>query len=148
MRDSSPYKKIAVATTFSPRFKFVLAEAKRIRDRFASELHLIHVGKPNEETSRKFNHVFAELDLPADSPVHYEEGDPAQAILAALSREDIDLLVAGALEKEIVLHPFLGNVLCERPTAQSCCSPTRNKTRNRCGVSCTLWTVQPSVRWH
>ena len=110
MRDSSPYKKIAVATTFSPRFKFFLAEAKRIRDRFASELHLIHVGKPNEETSRKFNHVFAELDLPADSPVHYEEGDPAQAILAALSREDIDMLVAGALEKEIVLHPFLGNV--------------------------------------
>ena len=28
----------------------------------------------------------------------------------ALARENIDVLVAGALEKEIVLHPFLGNV--------------------------------------
>ena len=42
--------------------------------------------------------------------IHYEEGDPAEAILGALAREDIDMLVAGALEKEIVLHPFLGNV--------------------------------------
>jgi len=110
MRDSSPYKTIAVATTFSPRFKRVLAEAKRIRDRFAAELHLIHAGKRNQETPKKFSDVLAELELPADSPIHYEEGDPAEAILAALPRENIDMLMAGALEKEIVLHPFLGNV--------------------------------------
>ena len=110
MRDSSPYKTIAVATTFSPRFKHVLAEAKRIRDRFGAELHLIYVGRRNQETSRKFSDVLAELELPADSPIHYEEGDPAEAILAALARENIDVLVAGALEKEIVLHSFLGNV--------------------------------------
>jgi nucleotide-binding universal stress UspA family protein len=110
MPDSSPYKTIAVATTFSPRFKHVLAEAKRIRDRFSADLHLIHVGRRNEETPRKFSKVLAELQLPADSPIHYEEGDPAEAILAALAREKIDMLVAGALEKEIVLHPFLGNV--------------------------------------
>jgi len=110
MRDSSPYKTIAVATTFSPRFKHVLAEAKRIRDRFGADLHLIYVGRRNEETSRRFSDVLAELELPADSPIHYEEGDPAEAILAALARENIDVLVAGALEKEIVLHSFLGNV--------------------------------------
>ena len=110
MRESSPYKTIAVATTFSPRFKRVLAEAKRIRDRFEAKLHLIHVGKPNQETPKKFSDVLAELELPADSPIHYEEGDPAEAILAALARENIDMLVAGALEKEIVLHQFLGNV--------------------------------------
>ena len=110
MRDSSPYKTLAVATTFSPRFKRVLAEAKRVRDRFGAELHLIHVGKPNQETPRKFSEVLAELELPADSPIHYEEGDPAEAILAALARDNIDVLVAGALEKEVVLHQFLGNV--------------------------------------
>ena len=110
MPDSSPYKTIAVATTFSPRFKQVLAEAKRIRDRFGAQLHLIYVGRRNQETPRKFSEVLAELELPADSPVHYEEGDPAEAILAALTRENIDVLVAGALEKEVVLHPFLGNV--------------------------------------
>jgi nucleotide-binding universal stress UspA family protein len=110
MRDSSPYKTIAVATTFSPRFKQVLAEAKRIRDRFSADLHLIHVGRRNQGTPRKFAEVLAELGLPADSAIHYEEGEPAEAILAALARERIDMLIAGALEKEIVLHPFLGNV--------------------------------------
>ncbi|PYL12327.1 MAG: hypothetical protein DMF48_02615, partial [Verrucomicrobia bacterium] len=70
-RESSPYKTIAVATTFSPRFKHVLAEAKRICDRFAAELHLIHVGKGDQETPRKFRDVLAELGLPADSPIHY-----------------------------------------------------------------------------
>jgi len=110
MRDSSPYKSIAVATTFSPRFKHVLAEAKRIRDRFGAKLHLIYVGTRNQETPGKFSDVLAELELPVDSPIHYEEGDPAEAILAALARENIDVLVAGALEKEVVLHPFLGNV--------------------------------------
>jgi len=110
MRDSSPYKTIAVATTFSPRFKKVLAEAKRICNRFGAELHLIHVGKRNQGTARKFSDVLAELELPADSPIHYEEGNPAEAILGVVAREKIEMLIAGALEKEIVLHPFLGNV--------------------------------------
>jgi nucleotide-binding universal stress UspA family protein len=110
MPDSSPYKTVAVATTFSPRFKQVLAEAKRIRDRFSADLHLIHVGSRNGETPSRFRAVLAELGLPVDSPIHYEQGDPAEAILGALAREKIDMIVAGALEKEIVLHPFLGNV--------------------------------------
>jgi nucleotide-binding universal stress UspA family protein len=110
MAGPSPYKAIAVATTFSPRFKEVLAEAKRIRERFLADLHLIHVGRRNEETQRKFCQVLAELELPGDLPIYYEEGDPAEAILSVLTREKVDMLVAGALEKEMVLHPFLGNV--------------------------------------
>ena len=110
MPDSSPYKTIAVASTFSPRFKQVLAEAKRIRERFPADLHLIYAGKRSEEAAIKFRDVLEELQLPADSTIHYEEGDPAEAILRTLTREKIDVIVAGALEKEVVLHPFLGNV--------------------------------------
>jgi nucleotide-binding universal stress UspA family protein len=121
MRHSSPYKTIAVATTFSPRFKQVLAEAKRIRDRFSADLHLIHVGKRNQGTPKKFAEVLAELELSADLAIHYEDGDPAEAILAALAREKIDMLIAGALEKEIVLHQFLGNV-ARRMVREANCS--------------------------
>ncbi len=110
MTNLSSYRTIAVASTFSPRFKQVIAEAKRIRDRFSSELHLIYVGERNEETAMKFRDVFAQMKLPVDSPVHYEEGDPAEAILRSLARQKIDMIIAGALEKEVVLHPFLGNV--------------------------------------
>src|SRR5437868_15286771 len=110
MRDPSPYKTIAVASTFSPRFKQVLAEAKRIRERFSAHLHLIYVGEGDEETAKKFRDALAQLQLPPDSAIHYEKGTPAEAILGALAREKIDIIVAGALEKEAVLHPFLGNV--------------------------------------
>ncbi len=110
MRDLMPYKTIAVASTFSPRFKQVLAEAKRIRDRFFADLHLIYVGEPSAEITKKFRDALAQLGLPLDSKIHYEKGDPADAILRALNREKIDVIVAGALEKEVVLHPFLGNV--------------------------------------
>jgi nucleotide-binding universal stress UspA family protein len=110
MIDPTPYRRIAVASTFSPRFKQVLAEAKRIRDSFACDLHVIHVGEGNEQAAKKFKDAFTQLQLPVDSTIHYESGDPAQAILGAISRHKIDLLVAGALEKEVVLHPFLGNV--------------------------------------
>jgi nucleotide-binding universal stress UspA family protein len=110
MREPSPYKSIAVASTFSPRFKQVLAEAKRIRERFSADLHLIYVGERNAENTKKFIDTLEQLELPLDSKIHYEKGDPAEAILRTLAREKIDVIVAGALEKEVVLHPFLGNV--------------------------------------
>lgn len=102
--------KIAVASTFSPRFEQVLSEAKRIRDRFKSSLSLIYIGERSDETARKFQEIFGRLQLPADSPVLYGKGDPAAGILSAIAENDVDLIVAGALEKETALHPFLGNV--------------------------------------
>jgi len=105
-----PYKNIAVASTFSPRFEAVLAEAKRVRDRLGTNLSLIHVGQRSEETVSKFRDALARLQLPTDSTVHYGQGDPADVILKIISQHNIDLIVAGALEKEVVLHPFLGNV--------------------------------------
>jgi nucleotide-binding universal stress UspA family protein len=118
---SSPYKTIAVASTFSPRFKHVLSEAKRMRDHFSADLHLIYVGKREQQTAEKFSAALVQLQLPADSTIHYEEGDPAEAVLRALTREKIDLIMAGALEKEVVLHPFLGNV-ARRLVREATCS--------------------------
>lgn len=111
MASSSPYKTIAVASTFSPRFVQVLSEAKRMRQRFGSELSAIYVGECSEETVQKFRDIFAQLELPDDSRVHYQPGDdPAVGILQAIADHKIDMIVAGALEKEVVLRPFLGNV--------------------------------------
>src|SRR3989440_12078993 len=108
MIDPSPYRSVAVASTFSPRFEQVLAEAKRIRDRFDSELCVVYVGEKSEETSAKFAAALERISLPKNSPIHYEQGDPATAILRAIERHDIDLILAGGLGKEGVLHPFLG----------------------------------------
>src|SRR5256714_2395111 len=106
-----PYRTVAGASTFSPRFLQVLAEAKRVRDRLCRQLHLIYVGTRDEQTAKKFAEALLALALPEDSAIHYQEGeDAAVAILEAAKANEIDLLVAGALETEVVLRPFLGNV--------------------------------------
>ncbi len=117
----SPYKTIAVASTFSPRFLQVLSEAKRIRDRFSSELRLIYVGQQSDETTTKFRQVLGQLSLPLESTIHYAQGDPAEGILHALAQNKIDMIVAGALEKEVALHQFLGNV-ARRLVREASCS--------------------------
>lgn len=104
------YQKIAVASTFSPRFDHVLAEAKRMRDRFGSELSLIYVGEQSADVSERFNAALRRRDLPPDSAIHYQKGEPAAAILQAAEENALELIIAGALEKAVVLHPFLGTV--------------------------------------
>ena len=116
-----PYRTVGVASTFSPRFLKVLAEAKRIRNRLCQEMHLIFVGSRDEDTTQRFTSALRDLDLPAESPIHYQEGDPADAILEAARANEIDLIIAGALEKEAVLRQFLGNV-ARRLVRESTCS--------------------------
>lgn len=108
--NDSLYRAIAVASTFSPRFLQVLSEARRMRDRFEARLSAIYVGERDAVTVKKFADAFRQLELPNDSAIHYEQGEPAAAILRAASTNGIDLLVAGALEKEVILRPFLGDV--------------------------------------
>src|SRR6266513_1385760 len=76
MTNRSPYKTIAVASTFSPRVRQVLAEAERIDERCSADLHLIYVGNPNEEAASRFSDALAQLDARADSTARCGEGDP------------------------------------------------------------------------
>ncbi len=121
MMNPSTYKKVAVASTFSPRFEQVLSEAGRIRERFGADLSLIYIGERNDETAKKFQEIFGRLQLPGDSPIHYGQGDAADGILRAIADNDVDLIVAGALEKQSALHPFLGNV-ARRLLREASCS--------------------------
>ncbi len=104
------YNRIAVASTFSPRFEQVLAEAKRVRDRCGAELHLIYVGEKTAATTERFAVALAEVGLPADSLIHYHDGGPAESILRAAEDNQVELIIAGALERTVVLRSFLGNV--------------------------------------
>ncbi len=115
------YKRIAVASAFSPRFEQVLAEAKRVRDRLGSELNLIYVGKKDAATTQRFATALAEMSLPADSIIHYQQGSPAEAIMEAARANGVELIVAGALEKEVVHRSFLGNV-ARRLVREASCS--------------------------
>ena len=101
MMNPSGYKKIAVASTFSPRFEQVLSEAGRIRKRFGSTLSLIYIGERTDETTKKFQNILGRFRLPSDSPVHYGQGDPADGILRAIAENNVDLIVAGHTHRRV-----------------------------------------------
>lgn len=105
------YKKIALASTFSPRFLPLLAEAGRIAEKIRCDFSVIHAGEETEEHRGKFEAGFKELALSKWPAIHWaKESEPAAAILQTIREQGIDLLVAGALEKEASGRQYVGNV--------------------------------------
>src|SRR5207237_8727136 len=72
MANPSPYRTVAVASTFSPRFEQVLSEAKRVRDRFGSDLRLIYVCDTTREVVEELSSALMQLSLPGNSEIDYE----------------------------------------------------------------------------
>jgi nucleotide-binding universal stress UspA family protein len=99
-----------VATTFSPRFKAVLAEAGRVSRALSAPLFLIHADAFSEEKEERFRAALQELDLDGNAEIKYQTGAPAEAILKVQQETGIDLLIAGALETESVHRNFTGDV--------------------------------------
>ena len=105
------YKKIALAATFSPRLLPLLAEAGRLAEKIRCDFSLIHAGAEDEEKREKFETAFKEVSLSRRPAIHWaREGEPEAAILRTVKEQGIDLLIAGALEKETSGRQYVGNV--------------------------------------
>ncbi|HEY0031433.1 MAG TPA: universal stress protein [Bacteroidia bacterium] len=110
-RPSYPFETIAVAVSFSPRCKPVLAEAKRIADIVGSTLILLHIGDKTSEKEQELDELMAEVGIdPNLSRVIWMEGEPVDTILKLCKLNIVDLLVLGALEKENLLKFYLGSI--------------------------------------
>jgi nucleotide-binding universal stress UspA family protein len=107
------YRSAGVATTFSPRFLAVLAEARRVSELFTAPLHFIHAAEETADKNERFRDALARLGMAMDTPIYYRAGDPVEAILAVQKEVGIDVLIAGALERETVHRNFTGNVARE-----------------------------------
>ncbi|MDZ4667548.1 MAG: universal stress protein [bacterium] len=105
------FKKIAIAIAFSPRCEALVAEAKWLQDAFHSPILFIHVGKKTMQEEQYLKHLLHRfhLDRP-ENKIIWKEGEPVETILETVNEEKIDLLVAGALEKESLVKYFLGGV--------------------------------------
>lgn len=106
-----PFQTIAVAVAFSPRCEAILAEAKKLQEVFRARIVFIHVGKKSLQHEQYLKHLFHRFHLDQPSVrMLWEQGDPVDTILDACRRENADLLVAGALEKESIPKYFIGSV--------------------------------------
>jgi len=106
------HKNIALASTVSPRFMPLLAEAVLLARKLGCDLSLIHSGEESAESREKFEVAFKDLELQRWPEIHWAAGaEPATAILDAIKAHGIDLLIAGALEKEASGRQYVGNVV-------------------------------------
>jgi nucleotide-binding universal stress UspA family protein len=105
------FKKIGLAITFSPNALSLLRTAKRLRDLFDSQLCLIHVGEQNNDTEKLMNELLTKAGIDENSyEIVWQKGDPSKIIINLCSQKNVDLLIAGALEKESMLKYYIGSV--------------------------------------
>ncbi|MES2688961.1 MAG: universal stress protein [Bacteroidota bacterium] len=113
-----PFKKIAVAVGFTPRLEAILAESGRLQQLFNAQLIFIHIGDKNAEMEQQLNDLLNKYNLfqPGNQLI-WEKGSPVEQIVEICNEQDVDLLVAGALEKETMFKYILGGVarnLCRK----------------------------------
>jgi len=103
------FGKIAVASTFSPRFLPMLAEAKAFASLLGQPFEIIHAGEETQEDRDRFASAFAEMEI--GGTIHWRQAaQPSEAIVHAVKETGIDLLLAGAMEKDSQGRYFLGKV--------------------------------------
>lgn len=105
------FNKIGLAITFSPNGLPLLKTAVRLQKLFNCQLCLIHVGDKNPETESQINSLVEKTGISEESfSLIWKKGEPSKSIITAASENGIDLLIAGALEKENVIKYYLGSV--------------------------------------
>ena len=105
------YQKIAVAIAFSPRQQAIVCEARRLQDIFGAELILVHVGERNAEKEKLLQEHLASAGLNLNKvTLFWEEGDAVKRILSVCRKQEVDLLVAGALKKENIFRYYIGSI--------------------------------------
>lgn len=112
------FKRIATAVTFSPTALAVMYEAIRIAEKFDAFVYFIHAGKKTEESQQKLENLLTEAGC---APNNYEiiwcDEEPTSAILNTCKNLSIDLLIAGALQKENLVQYYRGSIarkLCRK----------------------------------
>ncbi len=103
----------AVASTFSPRFRAVIAEADRIARKFGARLSVLHAGERSDEKVEMFHAAFGELGRD-EVDIYWCLGEtPAEALVDAASSEYFDLVIAGAIDQPNDFRNFTGSVVRE-----------------------------------
>jgi nucleotide-binding universal stress UspA family protein len=90
------YQRAGVASTFSPTFAAVLAEAERFAAHCGAALEIVHAAAYDAEKEQRFHEAIGRK-----AEIRWVEDEtPAKAILGAARNFGYELLIAGALQSE------------------------------------------------
>jgi len=105
------FSRLCLAIAFSPRFEALLAEAAFLTKLFNAHLTVLHVGEEKQENVDAISQTLIHKTLNSSQfRIICEAGSPSKVILSVCKREKIDLLIAGALQKENIFKYYLGTI--------------------------------------
>jgi nucleotide-binding universal stress UspA family protein len=105
------FNTIGIGVTFSPNLKANIYEASRLAMLFQAKLLLIHVGDVSEEKRDKFEAILKPFIIDGlDAQVAFQPGEPVDAILETVVKQNIDLLILGAVQRESFLKYYVGSI--------------------------------------
>lgn len=108
---SNVFNKLAVAVTFSPTSIALLKETVRLKNLFNAELLIIHSGLRNADTEKRLTALIEKAGLDLNKiKIDMVKGEPGNAILRSSKSNNVDLIIAGALEKENIIKYYVGSV--------------------------------------
>lgn len=106
-----PFENIAVAVSFSLRYKAVISEAARLSRLHRAKLILIHIGELTDLQTARLECCVEAFNI---KKKYYKiitlSGIVVPTILKICKENIVDLLVLGALKKETVLQHYVGSI--------------------------------------
>jgi nucleotide-binding universal stress UspA family protein len=105
------FHRLCLAFAFSPRAEALVSEAVRLTRVFNGKLAVLHVGDCTLEEKEQISNMISRNGLRQEQfEILCEAGSPSKVILSVCKREKIDLLIAGALQKENIIKYYLGTI--------------------------------------
>ena len=116
------FKKILFGIAFSPNLKANLFEAVRISNIFEAELVGVHVGDKTTDKEEQLQSLLDEVPK-LNTPIKtiWQKGKPVDVILKTCNKEQIELLILGALKKENLFKYYVGSI-ARKLTRKAPCS--------------------------
>ncbi len=114
--------KILIGIAFSPNLKPNLFEAVRMANMFNAELVGVHVGEKSIEKEKNIQAILQEADiLKTKFTTIWQQGKPVDVILETCTKQNIDLLILGALQQEKLYQYYVGTI-ARKITRKAPCS--------------------------
>ncbi|MBN09455.1 MAG: universal stress protein UspA [Flavobacteriaceae bacterium] len=118
----SRFKNILIGFAFSPNLKANVFEAIRLAASLEGSLYFLHVGDRTSFKEKTFNEILNESPI-SPKKIHtlWELGNPVEVIIKQCVKNNINLLLLGALQRENMVKFYLGSI-ARKITRNSPCS--------------------------
>ena len=128
---NSQFDNILMGFAFSPNLKANVFEAIRLTSFLNAHIYFLHVGSSSVAKEKIFTDILVDSPVkPEKISVIWEKGEPVETIREQCKKNNIDLLLLGALQRENMLKFYMGSI-------------ARKLTRNApCSV---LLLIKPSL---